>query len=538
MKNTVNKTLALLGLTLLALSSCGSDPIGSSFVSSSASSSLGPQGYEVEKVSNEGGSAFYQIFVSSFCDSNSDGVGDLNGIASKLDYLEDLGVSYLWLTPIHPSPSYHKYDVLDYYGIDSSFGTLDDFDNLVAKAKEHHIGIVMDMVFNHCSVQSDWYKSWEKDFGSTATGSHGSDFVWKRPTASSAPTGWFTDPVTGTWVEGRFSETMPEFNLDTTSVRDEFAKIMKFWLDRGVAGFRYDACTYYYYQSTEQNIDFMKWLVQTVQAYKPGTYQVGEAWVNDQASLNAYCGSGMHCFNFPTSEGTARGSIGYIEGYNGGGKRWTNSLPTVQSGIKAAGGIEPVYFVTNHDQDRWGGYFLSHKTYDFERKTTVSAYLLTPGTPFMYYGEEIAMRGVRGSEQTDAARRQAMLWGEGESKCQQPENFTYADQVTVGVKEALADSWSLINHYRKVLSIRNKYNSLFRNGTYTKVDAQNDNIMEFQIVDGTSTRYLITNIDTSVHDVNVANDLKILEDIPTSHIYSSLVGTSLTLEPFATVLLG
>lgn len=528
MKNTFKKTLALLGLALFALSSCGQD-----------NTSKAPSGYEVESVSNEGGSAFYQIFVSSFCDSNGDGVGDLNGITSKLDYLQDLGVSYLWLTPVHPSPSYHKYDVMDYYGIDSSFGTLDDFDNLVTKAKDHHIGIVMDMVFNHCSVQSSWFKTWQAAASTSPKGSHSEDFCYQRPTGSSVPTGYFADLVTGLWVEGRFSETMPEFNLDTASVREEFAKIMKYWIDRGVAGFRYDACTYYYYGNPTNNVAFMKWLVQTVQDYKPGTYQVGETWVMDQGSLNNYCSSGMHCFNFPTSEGSARGSVGYIEGYADGGKRWTNSLPNVQSGIKDAGGIEPVYFVTNHDQDRWGGYFSNHKEYsDAYRKVTVTSYLLTPGTPFMYYGEEIAMRGVRGSEQTDAARRQAMLWGEGETKCKQPENFTYSDQVTVGVKEARADSWSLLNHYRKVLSIRNKYNSLFRNGTYSKVDATNDNIMEFQIVDGTTTRYLVTNLLESALTVSVTPSLKILEDIPTSHIYSSLAETSLTLQPFSTVLLG
>ena len=97
---------------------------------------------------NEGGSAFYEIFVGSYCDSNNDGVGDLNGITSKLDYLQNLGVSYLWLTPVHPSPTYHKYDVKDYYAIDSSFGTLEDFKTLVSSAKSHHIGIVMDMLDN------------------------------------------------------------------------------------------------------------------------------------------------------------------------------------------------------------------------------------------------------------------------------------------------------------------------------------------------------------------------------------------------------
>jgi len=529
----------------LTLASCGggisSSPLpesssGTPVSSSEASSNPASSGYVMEEATNEGGSAFYEVFVSSFCDSNGDGIGDLNGITSKLDYLESLGVSYLWLTPVHPSPSYHKYDVKDYYAIDSSFGTLADFSTLVSAAKTHHIGIVMDMVFNHASSKSTWFADFVKDLSvkNTASDSCANDFVWSRE----AQDGYHYNNDLGAYVESRFSETMPEFNLDSTHVRAEMAKIMTFWLDKGVAGFRYDAVTYYYYQNVTKNVEFMKYLVSSAQAHKAGTYQVGEAWVNDQATLNSYCASGMHCFNFPTSEGNALGSVGYLEGYADGPKRFGQNLPSVQSGISAAGGIEPAFFVTNHDQDRWGSYFSGHgSAAEYERKVTVSAYLLTPGTPFMYYGEEIQMRGIRGSEQTDAARRQAMLWGEGEAKCAEPEHFTYANQVTVGVKEALADGWSMLNHYRKVLSVRNKFKDVFRAGTYTYADLGNSEICAFRIALADKTYVLIHNVGKSSKSLTLDRGT-ILADINTSQTASTLTSGALTIQGYSTVLIG
>jgi alpha-amylase len=538
-------SLFALGLMMLALSSCGSvssisasSTASSPAVSSSAVSSSTPavDGYVMDSDTNEGGSAFYEIFVGSYCDSNGDGVGDINGITSKLDYLQSLGVSHLWLTPIHPSPSYHKYDVKDYYAIDSSFGTLADFSGLITSAKAHHIGIVMDMVFNHASRESSWFKAWQTDFNAnkTSADTHKNDFVWSR----NAKEGYAQDPVTGVYVESRFSETMPEFNLDTANVRTEMTKIMAYWLDLGVEGFRYDACTYFYYEDGTKNVAFMKWLVDTVQAYKKGAYQVGEAWVNDQSSLNSYAASGMHVFNFPTSEGNAIGSCGYLEGYTDGAKRFGKNLPLVQSGILSSGGVEPAFFVSNHDQDRWGSYFSGHgATAEYERKVTASAYLLTPGTPFLYYGEEIQMRGIRGSEQTDAARRQAMLWGAGEAKCKQPENFTYANQVTIGVKEALADGWSMINHYRKVLSVRNKFNDVFQKGIYAYHDFSNSVICSFTITLGDKSYLLIHNIGNSAKTLTLDSSATLLADINTSKTRSSVSGTSLTVQGYSSVLL-
>jgi len=493
---------------------------------------LPSQGYSIENVSNSGGSAFYEIFVGTFADSNGDGVGDLNGITSKLDYLEDLGVSYLWLTPVHPSPSYHKYDVMDYYTIDQSFGTLDDFDNLVAKAKTHHIGIIMDMVFNHCSSQNPWFTEWCKEIhNGDKTGTYFNDFSWSR----TALDGYSFSSAAGVYVESRFSESMPEFNLDSTHVQSELTKIQDFWLDRGVAGFRYDAVLYYYYGDATKNITFMKSLVATCKAKKADVYQVAEAWKMDSATIADYSSTGMRCFNFPTSENASSGTVGYVA-FQSGLSGFRDAVVQTQASIMVEGGVEPCFFVSNHDQDRWGGYYNGRQNADYKRKLVASCYLLTPGTPFMYYGEEIAMRGIRGNESTDAARRQAMVWGNGETQCAEPQNFLYKDQVTVGAKEARADGWSLLNHVRKVLSIRNKYNDLFRSGIYEALDLNNESIGAFNIKYQGTTKLLIHYNGSSAITIPVTAKT-MLEDIETSHVSSTYVDGKLTIQPFSSVLL-
>lgn len=517
MKKPILKTL--LGLLPSLLSFC--------------LSSCGASGYQVEEVSNQGGSAFYEIFVGSFCDSNGDGTGDLNGITSKLDYLEDLGVSYLWLTPIHQSPTYHKYDVVDYYSIDSKFGTMDDFDNLIKKADEHHIGIIMDMVFNHCSVTSSWFSRW---CSAHAQGKTGNEYYNDFSYSDTAATGYNYIDLAGCYVESRFSETMPEFNIDSKHVRSEFDAIQTFWLNKGVAGFRYDAVLYYYYGETSKNAAFMKTLVSAAQAVKSDVYQVGECWVSDENVIAAYSASGMHCFNFPTSENASVGTVGYV-GYSSGLKAFVDKVVDVASTFKEAGAQEPVFFVSNHDQDRWGGYYSGRQNELEKRKLVASCYLLTPGTPFLYYGEEIQMRGIRSeTDGSDFARRQAMVWGEGEAMCKQPESKTFKNQVTSGVKEELADSWSMLNHYRKVLSIRNKHNDLFEHGDYQALSLSNDGVAGFKIAFNGENYYLIhSNSSSSLQVAFSASSL--LEDIPTGGSSSSFSNGSLTIAPFSTVLL-
>jgi glycosidase len=168
-----------------------------------------------------------------------------------------------------------------------------------------------------------------------------------------------------------------------------------------------------------------------------------------------------------------------------------------------------------------------------------SCYLLTPGTPFMYYGEEIMLRGIRGSsDNSDYARRQPMLWGGGEASCNPPEGKSIANQVTVGAKDALNDGWSLLNHEKKVLSIRNKYNDFFRFGVYSALDLGNPWVGGFQITYNGSTKVLIHNSGSEVATLAYPSSGTLLEDINTSKTASSYQKGTLTLQPFSSVLIG
>jgi len=519
--------LPFLVLSTLAFSSCNKQPATK-------------EGYDIEEVSNEGGSAFYEIFVGSFCDSNGDGVGDLNGIKSKLPYLKSLGVSGLWLTPIHPSNTYHHYDVKDYFAVSSDFGTVEDFESLCSEAKTQGIKIIIDMVFNHTARDSVPYKAWRNAVINRDTTNDFYDFYCWSPTAKD---GWSKDNSLNVYVESHFDSSMPELNYDNPKVRAYLKLVQDFWLDKGASGFRYDAVKYFYcdqvgnniYGDTEKNVEVLHELYESVKAKKSDAYTVGECWVNDLDELTAYVSSGMNMFYFPTSDLDGVGSVvkasGYtyfrdsmLQGYN----RFKEVNPTMDMAV----------FVTNHDQDRWGSYRNPKKTAAEQRKLMVSSYLLTPGTPFMYYGEEIEMLGIRNdNDRTDAMRRQAMVWGEDNITCKQPENFVYTPQTSMTVKSAQEDGYSMLNHYRKVLSIRNKYKDMFRLGDYESSTLTDDaRAFGFKITYNEEEYQLIHNCSDSESSFSVAG-YELIEEINTMKTHASVDNNTLKLAGLSSALL-
>ena len=522
MRNKIlRKTLPILLLTGL-LTSCG--------------------GYDIKEADNAGGSSFYEIFVGSFCDSNGDGTGDLKGIENKLDYLKQLGVSNLWLTPIHASPSYHKYDVKDYYSIDPKFGTMDDFESLVKSAEEHGMGIILDMVFNHTSIQSTWF---DKFCEALKAGDKKSEYYDNFSWSEEFKTGYAYNAKAGTYVECNFDKNMPELNLDSKYVRAELKKIQDFWLDKGVAGFRYDAVKYYYCENlggnnivgiTEKNVPFMKYLAESARAKKKDAYLVGENWVTDQENINTYASSGMNIFNFPTAGIDGSGTAGEIV-LNGGPQYFARAIEEAQAGLaKANPDADLCVFVSNHDTDRWGGFRNGHDHAEEARKVVASAYLLTPGTPFIYYGEEIEMLGTRTSDSTDAERRQAMVWNDDSITCKQPEGFAVPKQVEKGVGQSLGDGWSMLNHYRKALSIRNTYKDVFRKGKFTAVETKERAVI-FKIEEGGKTYYLAHNCVDKPLTLSLPDGLEILEEINVMQSSPSYSGGALTLQPYSSAFL-
>lgn len=509
-------------LTGILLSSCGS-----SF-----------DAYKLdETVDSSKGSVGYEIFTGSFSDSNDDGTGDLKGVENRLDYLEKLGIKRIWLTPVMKSRSYHKYDVDDYYSIDSKFGTLADFDSLVTAAKAKGIDVIIDLVLNHSSSHNQYFLDSAKSYrdGERGAGTKADWYCWSDTKIDGYQN---FNSTAFAYYESRFSGDMPEFNLDNEEVRAEIKKIVSFWInDRHVDGFRLDATTYYYYGNVEKNVTFLTWLGDYIKSLKKDAYVVGEAWETDQRVIAQYASSGLNFFNFPTSENIGTG-FGASMISKSAFSYYPTSIQNADSLIRESsnGASRPAMFITNHDQSRWGNYYAGHKNQDLERRLTVSNYLLSPGTPWMYYGEEIAMTGAKGAS-TDAPIRQGMVWGKDVKACTNPESYVPDSQVSVGALDALEDSKSLLSHYRKVINVRNKHADLFEQGVFTAyplADAQKSSGLKISYP---GKEYLLISNAYASSDTYKVDATSIIEDIAPSFSQSSLNDGKLTIQPYSTLLL-
>ena len=413
---------------------------------------------------------FYEIFVGSFSDSNGDGIGDLRGIINRMDYLNDgdpnsgksLGVEGLWLTPIFTSRSYHKYDVADYYEIDPQFGTLDDFLELLELCHQRDVLVILDLPINHTSTRCEWFKSFRDAHQQGDTASAYYDFyTWYDGTQGSAPAGRTFSPVIGTehYYECNFASDMPELNFDNEQVREAVLDVAKYWLNVGVDGFRFDAAKYIYYGNHATSLDFWLWYLGTLRQEKPDLYTIAEVWDGDGITDLYY--PATNCFDFQISQSSGliaetanKGDVNrytaYVEGY----------LNRVQA-LREDATIAP--FITNHDMDRAAGFLtLASNT----MRTAANLYLLGPGTPFIYYGEEIGLRGSRGGANTDANRRLAMPWGDGDTVAD-PTGTTYdsSKKVDFDALTQVADANSLYTYYKKLLMIR-KANPAIARGEY------------------------------------------------------------------------
>ena len=412
---------------------------------------------------------YYQVFVGSFSDSNGDGIGDLRGLINRFDYLNDgdpnsgksLGVEGIWLNPIFLSPSYHKYDTVDYYAIDHRFGTEADLRELIELCHQRDVQIILDLVINHTSKQHTWFAQFCNAHQNNDTSSPYYDFY----TYSDAPVSGRTfQPIPGSkhYYECNFSGDMPELNFDNPVVRQEMVALAKAYLDMGVDGFRFDAAKYIYYGDEAQNAEFWDWYMAELRAIKPDIYSVAEVWDADTATFPYF--SSTNCFNFTMSQQSGLiakaakgGSVGQL----------TNYMAQYLEQIKEKNpDAMPVTFITNHDMDRAAG-FLQPSFGHAQMAANLS--ILLPGSSFIYYGEEIGMLGSRGGSSTDANRRLAMLWGDGDT-VKNPTGSNYqAEQVNGTVASQLGQADSLYNHYKKVIAIR-KANPEIASGTFTPLD--------------------------------------------------------------------
>ena len=413
---------------------------------------------------------FYEVFVRSFYDSNGDGVGDLNGLISKLDYLNDgnpattadLGVTALWLMPIHPSPTYHGYDVTDYYSINPQYGTLDDVKRLVAEAHKRGIRIILDLVLNHTSTQHPWFVAAEDP-----QSPYRDWYIW-----SPTNPGWTGAAGQPAWVAGGganyyayFDPTMPDLNYTNPAVTEKMDDIVRFWLTTvGVDGFRLDAAQYLIEDGSVQSNSAAthEWYKSFRTFYKgvnPQALTVGEVW-NNSALVSEYLqGDELDlAFDFDLAAAfIVSARVGKVDAVR---RVLSADLATFRPGQFAT-------FITNHDQNR----VLSQLAGKPEKGRVAASMLLTaPGVPFIYYGEELGMLGQKPDEQI----RAPMQWsgqpngGFTTGTPWEPLQPDFASGKNAAAETG--DAQSLLSHYRALIGLRNEHAAL-RVGDAAFVDA-------------------------------------------------------------------
>jgi alpha-amylase len=408
----------------------------------------------------------YEVFVMSFADSNGDGKGDINGLTGKLDYLQSLGVTGLWLMPIMPSDTYHKYHVIDYKNIDPEYGTIDDFKKFMTEAHKRNMHVIIDLVVNHSGNMNPWFLESQKG----PDNPYRDYYVWRkkeevRGEINSRAVRFDSDNIRqwhavngdtlGEHYYGYFNGLCPDLNLDNPKVKEEIVDITKFWLtEMHVDGFRLDAARHVFPTDREKdNHAFWEWYRAEALKIKPDVYLVGEVW--QPAEVVAPYLKGLPAlFNF---------DMGYI------------ITETVQRGHDSSGlvmkykkiddyykSITPDFidatFIKNHDQNR----ILSELGGDLNKMRVATGILLSlPGTPYIYYGEEIGMLGSKKSFLEDPQVREP--WDEGKNSSVQtawePAIHSTDKTVVPAVKQE-NDPNSLLNFYRKWIAYRNSSNAL------------------------------------------------------------------------------
>ena len=422
---------------------------------------------------------YYEIFVRSYADSNGDGVGDFNGITSKLDYLQSLGIGGIWLMPIHPSPSYHGYDVTDYYAVNPEYGTLDDFKRLLDEAHKRNIRVIIDLVLNHSSSQHPWFQSAMSDINSP----YRDWYLW-----ADAPQAWgkWRETPTG-YYYGYFCDCMPDLNYANSALTAEMEMVVKFWLtDVGVDGFRLDAAKHLFeadgkIENVPATHEWFKTFYRNYKRIDPEAYTVGEVYGAGGFLAATYEGQMDHIFNFELASG-------FMNSANAGVSSAVNSA--YQFSLSDMPDGDYAVFLTNHDQNR----VMTTLNGNMDKARIAASFLLTaPGTPFIYYGEEIGMTGAKPDEMI----RTPMQWnadmnaGFSAETPWEAVNSDFAQGVNVAAQEN--DPSSLFSHYRALIRIRNEHPAL-RTGSLMILDTGNAGVFAMVRAQGDDMILILINL--------------------------------------------
>jgi len=426
-------------------------------------------------------------------DSNGDGIGDINGLISKLDYLNDgnpktttdLGVTGLWLMPINPSPSYHGYNVSDYYAVNPQYGTLDDFKRLLDEAHKRGIRVIIDLVMNHTATDNAWFQE-SKD----PTSPRRNWYIWSDK-----------DPgYTGPWGEkvwyssgegfyyAIFDASMPDLNYTNPEVRAEMEKVTRFWLDDvGVDGFRLDAAKHIVeeaqvQENTQANHTWWKEFRQAYKADNPQALTVGEVWSSTDQVAGYLQGDELDlAFNFDLA-----GSI--IKAVSNESSFIIRA--SLESSSRKIAPLQFATFLTNHDQNRT---MTSLGENPDKARVAATVLMSLPGVPFVYYGEEIGMTGMK----PDQNIRTLMQWSADANAGFTPGEYALmplnSNFKEVNVALQTDDPASLLSHYRSLVQLRNDHAAL-RAGDYIQVESSASQVLAFLRVSQAETLLVLINM--------------------------------------------
>lgn len=440
----------------------------------------------VEKLNPEWAetTVFYQIFVRSFADGNGDGIGDFKGITENVEYLADLGVGAIWLMPMMESSTYHGYDVVDYYSVEFDYGTMEDFDELVKTCHDNGIKVIIDFVVNHSSYQNEWFKEALADENSKYR-----DFYFIEETDPGKDS-WYQDEETGLYYYGHYDKIMPDFNYKNQEVRDEIKKVADFWLEHDIDGFRLDGAKEID-NDLSVTLDWWKEFSKEVMSVKEDAFIVGENWYNSYNDIANFYSVMPSSFNFVVTDeilDMAKGrNYDVVADLNKMHEAFEKNSSD-DNGVSALM-IDSV-MIGNHDMDR-----VATRLNSVEKaKLAATIQFTLPGTPFIYYGEEIGQCG----QKPDDNRREPFDWyasATGEYMTEMTEAFfnpvlTYVKPNDgISVEEEKEDGDSIFSLYKKLIQVRNE-NPAFYNGTYETLGMGGGGLYAYSVTDGTS-KYLV-----------------------------------------------
>lgn len=487
----------------------------------------------------------YQIYPKSFYDTNGDGIGDLKGVISKLDYLKELGIDIIWLSPIYQSPFVDQgYDISDYYKISELFGSMEDFDTLLAEAKKRNMYIVMDLVINHCSDKHEWFQKALKD----PEGKYGGYFYFRKGKNGNPPSNyrsyfggsaWEKVPGSDYYYLHMFAKEQPDLNWNNPQMLNELYTMINWWLEKGVAGFRIDAII-----NIKKDLDFKSFapdgpdgltsiwrMVESVEGVgelledlKKNTFEkyqaftVAEVFNMKKDELIEFVGENGHfstMFDF-SAHSLSFGDHGWYDSQPIQFKDFRNALFHSQLECQDVGFLANI--IENHDEPRGVNRYLpDYAQNDAGTKMLGTISVLLRGIPFIYQGQEIGMKNCpmnlieeyddisthgeykialeAGLSEEEALRicyinsrdnaRTPMQWNNSKNA-----GFTTGtpwlkvnpNYQSINVKDQLADETSVLAYYKKLLALRKseEYKEVFTYGTFTPLFENEENIFAYE----------------------------------------------------------